>query len=81
MQVVVSDHGWKKLVCKSSLLHVAIQCTCSLMIYLYIHSNQSIAGRRKPCVDKTIVACLFEGGPEVCWSFEGELASLLSANF
>ena len=32
-----------------------------------VHSNysQSIAGRRKPCVDKIIVACLFEGGPGV----------------
>ena len=50
------------MVCKSSLLHVAIQCTCSLMLYLHIHSNQLIAGRRKPCVDKIIVGCLFEGG-------------------
>lgn len=62
------------MVCKSSLLHVAIQCTCSLMLYLHIHSNQLIAGRRKPCVDKIIVACLFEVGAEACWSFEGGLA-------
>ena len=34
-QVVVNDHGWKKLVCKSSLLHVAIQCACCVMLYLY----------------------------------------------
>ena len=63
-------------------LHCCMQpYSAHTALYLYIHNNQSITGRRKPCVDKMIAACLFEEGPEVCWSFEGELASLLSANF